>query len=185
MALKAKVLPPTIKVDHPLDSAAPGSAPVYLNTEKRPWFADSTHPRRAGLSAFGFGGSNFHLVLEEADPLSEVVVWDDCVQILPFSGESPEQLISQLDAIDAAQPWAKWRSTAVRLREAFDSSKPHRLTLTIEKDQTDLKRLIAGVRQLLAPEDQPRQWAAPDGMAIPRASAAALNWPVLVSWPKV
>src|SRR5262249_23235945 len=42
------------------------SSPFYLNTETRPWIAENgNHPRRAGVSAFGFGGTNFHVVLEE------------------------------------------------------------------------------------------------------------------------
>ena len=69
LALHHKVLPPTIKVDQPLDGAKPGSgSPFYVNTEARPWLARAGHPRRAAVSAFGFGGSNFHCVLEEAGP---------------------------------------------------------------------------------------------------------------------
>ena len=40
---------------------------VYLNTTTRPWIRGSDHPRRAGLSSFGFGGTNFHIALEEYD----------------------------------------------------------------------------------------------------------------------
>jgi acyl transferase domain-containing protein len=38
---------------------------VYINTEPRPWIRGRPHPRRAGVSAFGFGGINSHVVLEE------------------------------------------------------------------------------------------------------------------------
>ena len=44
MALQHKVLPPTIKVEQPLDTLQPGSAPVYVNTVKRPWPARPEHP---------------------------------------------------------------------------------------------------------------------------------------------
>ena len=38
--------------------------PFYFCKKSRPWIQGS-HPRRAGVSAFGFGGSNFHFILEE------------------------------------------------------------------------------------------------------------------------
>ncbi len=65
MALHHKTLPPTIKVESPNQAVATGETPFYVNTEKRPWLPKSGHPRRAGVSAFGFGGSNFHCVVEE------------------------------------------------------------------------------------------------------------------------
>ena len=41
-------------------------SPFYVNTEMRPWLgAGDSAPRRCGVSAFGFGGTNFHTVLEE------------------------------------------------------------------------------------------------------------------------
>ncbi|MCP4690200.1 MAG: hypothetical protein GY859_19260, partial [Desulfobacterales bacterium] len=65
LALRNKVLPPTIKVDAPDPGLDVETSPFYLNTETRPWFTEKNHPRRCGISAFGFGGSNFHAVLEE------------------------------------------------------------------------------------------------------------------------
>jgi acyl transferase domain-containing protein len=65
LALHHKVLPPTIKVEQPLEVLQPGTAPVYVNTIKRPWPARPEHPRRAAVSAFGFGGINGHVILEE------------------------------------------------------------------------------------------------------------------------
>src|SRR5664280_3602175 len=43
-------------------------SPLYVNTGLRPWTVPANTPRRAGLSAFGFGGTNFHAVLEEYIP---------------------------------------------------------------------------------------------------------------------
>ncbi|MBN1296084.1 hypothetical protein JXA80_04840, partial [bacterium] len=56
LALHHRVLPPTIKVDRPLDALANNSTPFYLNMNKRPWVSRPGHPRRAAVSAFGFGG---------------------------------------------------------------------------------------------------------------------------------
>lgn len=65
MALHHQMLPPTIKVDAPNPALRIDHSPFYLNTESRPWIRGSDHPRRASVSAFGFGGSNFHVTLEE------------------------------------------------------------------------------------------------------------------------
>jgi len=65
LALHHKVLPPTLGVSTPNPSADFPSSPFHLSTEARPWIHSAAHPRRAAVSAFGFGGTNFHLVLEE------------------------------------------------------------------------------------------------------------------------
>lgn len=66
LAIKQKVLPPTINVDKPNEMVDFRHSPFYINTETRPWFEElGEHPRRAGVSAFGFGGTNFHVVMEE------------------------------------------------------------------------------------------------------------------------
>ncbi|UCC31291.1 MAG: SDR family NAD(P)-dependent oxidoreductase, partial [Phycisphaerales bacterium] len=69
LALYHKVLPPTVGVTKPNPKADFPQSPFYVNAESRPWLARLDHtPRRAGVSAFGFGGTNFHAVLEEYDP---------------------------------------------------------------------------------------------------------------------
>ena len=64
LALHWHVLPPTLNVTAPNPKLLDSESPFYLNTEAQPW-AGNGSPRRAGVSAFGFGGSNFHAVLEE------------------------------------------------------------------------------------------------------------------------
>ena len=49
----------------PIDLLTQNNTPVYLLEKARPWFKDSNHPRRAGISAFGFGGTNTHVTIEE------------------------------------------------------------------------------------------------------------------------
>jgi acyl transferase domain-containing protein len=65
LALQHKVLPPTIKVDRPNPKLELESSPFYVNTEARPWIREASHPRRASVSSFGFGGTNFHVTVEE------------------------------------------------------------------------------------------------------------------------
>src|SRR5262245_27758021 len=64
LALHHKVLPPTL-VEKPNPKCNFEDGPLYLNTEARPWVHGAEQPRVAGVSAFGFGGTNFHAVLEE------------------------------------------------------------------------------------------------------------------------
>ncbi|MGW1494364.1 SDR family NAD(P)-dependent oxidoreductase [Streptomyces sp. NPDC002402] len=85
LALHHKVLPPTINVDEPNPAIDFDSGPFYVNTEARPWIRDPERPkRRAAISSFGFGGTNFHMVLEEhgdgddlrvSYPVAAVHVW--------------------------------------------------------------------------------------------------------------
>ena len=66
LGLYHKILPPTINVKKPSQKLALEGGPFYINTEARPWIKPANgKPRRAALSAFGFGGTNFHAILEE------------------------------------------------------------------------------------------------------------------------
>jgi len=68
LALRDKVLPPSVHCEHPSPDIDFAHSPLYVNTELKPWAVPADTPRRAGVSAFGFGGTNFHLVLEEHIP---------------------------------------------------------------------------------------------------------------------
>jgi acyl transferase domain-containing protein len=64
LALYHRILPPTLNCKTP--HSALRNSPFYVNSETRPWVNSlSGPPRRAGVSAFGFGGINGHVVLEE------------------------------------------------------------------------------------------------------------------------
>ncbi|MGB9499307.1 MAG: beta-ketoacyl synthase N-terminal-like domain-containing protein [Dissulfuribacterales bacterium] len=62
-AMKAGIRPPTLHVDEPTEAL--NGTPFRLIKESEPWPSDS--PRFAGISNFGFGGNNAHLILEEFD----------------------------------------------------------------------------------------------------------------------
>ncbi len=68
LALREKVLPPSVHCEHPSPDIDFAHSPMYVNTELKTWTVPIDMPRRAGVSAFGFGGTNFHLVLEEHIP---------------------------------------------------------------------------------------------------------------------
>ena len=68
LALHNKVLPPSLHCEHPSPDIDFAHSPLYVNTELKPWTVPADVTRRAGVSAFGFGGTNFHAVLEEYIP---------------------------------------------------------------------------------------------------------------------
>ncbi len=68
LALRDKVLPPSVHCEHPNSNIDFAHSALYVNTELKPWTMPADGVRRAGLSAFGFGGTNFHAVLEEYIP---------------------------------------------------------------------------------------------------------------------
>jgi acyl transferase domain-containing protein/NAD(P)-dependent dehydrogenase (short-subunit alcohol dehydrogenase family) len=68
LALRDKVLPPSLHCEHPSPDIDFAHSPLYVNTELNPWTVPGESVRRAGVSAFGFGGTNFHIVFEEHIP---------------------------------------------------------------------------------------------------------------------
>ncbi|MHC5744955.1 MAG: type I polyketide synthase [Nostoc sp.] len=65
LALKYKQIPPSINFEAPNPEIDFVNSPFYVNTKLTEWKANNT-PRRAGVSSLGFGGTNAHLILEEA-----------------------------------------------------------------------------------------------------------------------
>ncbi|MER5948442.1 SDR family NAD(P)-dependent oxidoreductase [Streptomyces sp. NPDC001904] len=68
LSLQHRTLVPTLHVDEPNPHFDFDASPFYLNRRSRPWSAPHGGPRRACVSAFGFSGSNAHIVLEEYVP---------------------------------------------------------------------------------------------------------------------
>jgi acyl transferase domain-containing protein/acyl carrier protein len=70
LALRHKQLPPSLHFNQPNPDIDFASSPFFVNSTLRDWESDS-HPRRAGVSSFGIGGTNAHIVLEEAPQITE------------------------------------------------------------------------------------------------------------------
>ncbi len=68
LALYHRTLPPTINIRKPNPCIDWNDSPLKLLTDAQPWKANNGSPRRAGVSAFGFGGTNFHVALQEFSP---------------------------------------------------------------------------------------------------------------------
>ncbi|TJZ72933.1 type I polyketide synthase, partial [Chitiniphilus eburneus] len=65
LALAQHTLPPSLNFERANPNIDFAASPFYVNTDARPWPVGAA-PRRAGLSSFGMGGTNVHVVLEEA-----------------------------------------------------------------------------------------------------------------------
>ena len=67
LALSNREIPPSLHFSVPHPELAASGGRVFVNTALAPWPRNGT-PRRAGVSSFGIGGTNAHVVLEEAPP---------------------------------------------------------------------------------------------------------------------
>ena len=69
LALDRKLLPPTLNFETPNPQIDFENSPFYVNAKLSRWETNGA-PRRAGVSSFGFGGTNAHVILEEAPVLA-------------------------------------------------------------------------------------------------------------------
>nr|WP_281364789.1 type I polyketide synthase [Streptomyces typhae] len=152
LALRHRVLPPTYKVERPNPRLPLARGPLYLNTEARPWIRGSAHPRRASVSSFGFGGSNFHLTVEEYRPPTGVraclpprVDAAPC-HLVVLSADSAAGLAARARSAAAERAPLANRARAAQL--AFDPSAHARLAV-VAADAEELSRLLEQVAEHL------------------------------------
>ncbi|MBL8994237.1 MAG: hypothetical protein JNM63_12925, partial [Spirochaetia bacterium] len=67
LAMRHQQIPPTLHCDEPHPGIGFGNLPFYPVTQLQDW-RPRHGVRRAGISSFGFGGTNAHIIVEEADP---------------------------------------------------------------------------------------------------------------------
>jgi acyl transferase domain-containing protein/phosphopantetheinyl transferase len=105
LAVHHGILPPTLHVEEPHPALA--ATRCRLITEAAPW--DGKGVRRAGVNAFGFGGINAHVVLEQASPAtgrrtttrSRPAAGEDAEPVLLLAADSRDGLAAQLAVPDA------------------------------------------------------------------------------------
>jgi acyl transferase domain-containing protein/acyl carrier protein len=93
LMLKHRLIPPSLHFETPNPNIDLESSPFLVNTGLQQWPVGE-YPRRAGVSSFGIGGTNVHVILEEAP-------------VVPRQGEGPPQLI----VLSAQTPSALERMT--------------------------------------------------------------------------
>ncbi|MFN2383640.1 MAG: SDR family NAD(P)-dependent oxidoreductase [Gemmatimonadota bacterium] len=148
LCLHHRVLPPTLHIAQPNAGYDATRSPFTLNNQAQPWIA----PRRvAGVSAFGFGGTNYHAVLEAAAGAagagSALDVWPAELFLLRgadrhAAGARAAKLAARLSQRLASRP-------AYTLRELAQSTScggegPVQLAF-VARDADDLAALLAGI----------------------------------------
>ncbi|MDQ7977363.1 amino acid adenylation domain-containing protein [Paraburkholderia sp. SARCC-3016] len=158
LALRDRVLPPLLHFGAPNPAIDVANSPFFFNTAARPW-ADGPTPRRAGVSSFGVGGTNVHVLLEEAPRPVDACMRapESGLQILPLSARSAaalERAKANLAQHLATNPGLSLADVAATLqtgRRAF----PHRAVViadSVEQAQAKLgKGAIEAQAQQAAP----------------------------------
>ena len=91
LSLQHRQLAPSLHFEQPNPAIDFAASPFFVNAKLREWAAVDDTPRRAGVSSFGLGGTNAHVVLEEAVGVATEApsrAW----QVLPLSARSPKAL---------------------------------------------------------------------------------------------
>ncbi|SDC03797.1 hybrid non-ribosomal peptide synthetase/type I polyketide synthase [Ruegeria marina] len=136
--------------------------PFRIPTGLAPW--DAPHPLRAGVSSFGVGGTNAHLIMEEA-PRLPAVEEPETVQAIVLSAKTPEAL-SEMQG---------------RLADTLEAENPPSLAdaaFTLQEGRATFE-----YRTSVAGKDHASIASALRGAAVPRKPALAGNPPVSFMFP--
>jgi acyl transferase domain-containing protein len=97
LAIEHGELPPSLHFNRPNPKIDFANSPFYVNTSLAEWKTNG-YPRRAGVSSFGIGGTNAHVILEEA-PQVERSDPSRPSQLLVLSGKTSSALEKLTDAL--------------------------------------------------------------------------------------
>ncbi|SER96007.1 type I polyketide synthase [Streptomyces qinglanensis] len=166
LALHHRLLPPTINVGTPND-ATRGTG-LYINTRARPWLREPHRAlRRGGVSAFGFGGVNYHAVLEEYEPSeTELRTLHPTPQALLWHAPDPAELLARLRAGAPAEPDCPVPADHARIG-------------LVARDPAERARLVATAAAHLAEAGDAAEWALEDQVyyrrrALPPGTSSAV-----------
>jgi polyketide-type polyunsaturated fatty acid synthase PfaA len=145
MSLHHQMLPPTIKVERPNPALKLEDSPFYLNATARPWISRTASGRRAAVSSFGFGGTNFHAVLEEytGSNARPQRIWPGGAELVLLSApDMPALRAAWLETAalceDQAVPFA---NIALASQLKFDAALRHRVA-AVAADRQEMSRKL-------------------------------------------
>lgn len=143
MMLKHELIPPLLHFNQPNPEIDFDSSPFYVPTALRPW-PRSDVPRRAAVNAQGTGGTNAHVIVEEAPPLPPTTP-SRPYQVLMLSARTPSALAAATDNLYqflCAQPDVDLADVAYTLqvgRRIFDQRR-----MFVCQDREEACRLLRG-----------------------------------------
>ncbi len=152
MALHHKVLPPTIKVERPHPELDSERSPFYINTRLRPWVRGTDHPRRASVSSFGFGGTNFHVALEEYTGAERPARhWTAPAELVLIGAEDATAVSARCREMARDAGSRSLAEIGLASQLAFDAAAPVRLALVCESGEDLERKLQAAAEGSAAP----------------------------------
>ncbi|MEV6117365.1 SDR family NAD(P)-dependent oxidoreductase [Streptomyces sp. NPDC052109] len=176
LALYTGITPPTLHLERPNPAWAEDDSPFVFHTRARPWAAPAAE-RLAGVSAFGFGGTNFHAVLAAhagaVPPRQTLDAWP--AELFLFRGRDTAAAHQRAREILRAaesdgRPW-RLRDLALAAAHRADTSLEPVRAAVVSRDTGEL---TGQLRRLLAGEHDP---AAGIHVADPVAGQIAFLFP--------
>jgi acyl transferase domain-containing protein/acyl carrier protein len=155
LALQHQQVPPSINFQEPNPNIDFENSPFFVNTSLRPWSRNGT-PRRAGVNSLGVGGTNVHVIVEEApevEPSGPSRPW----QLLVTSGKSEavlDEIGKRLAAHLEAHPELELADAAFTLQVGRKPLEYRRIAVCRDREDAgqllrggDPKRVITGYRE--------------------------------------
>nr|CCA29203.1 non-ribosomal peptide synthetase/polyketide synthase [Myxococcus xanthus] len=155
LCLEHRTLVPTLHFQEPNPRMDFEHGPFYVNTQTRPWTAEG--PLRAGVSSFGIGGTNAHVVLEQAPPSTTAPTptrprAQHLLVLSAHSAEALERQAAQLATHLEAHPQLDLNRVAYTLQVARHRFPHHRVVVGADREAL-LQALHTPQPGLLAKQD--------------------------------
>ncbi|MDF1563271.1 MAG: SDR family NAD(P)-dependent oxidoreductase [Deltaproteobacteria bacterium] len=146
LSLHHRTLPPTLHIEKPNPAWEPGASPFVFRREAAPW---PGREHAASVSAFGFGGTNFHAILAahedpSAPPAPGLIEWP--AELFLF--RDPEDLGRLAAVLEQGEPWCL-RELAAALNARGDAGAPVQLAI-VASTPSELKEKLVGARAGMA-----------------------------------
>lgn len=161
LALHRRQLPPSLNFERTSAEIDLAASPFYVNTQLRDWATDGAGPRRAGTSSFGLGGTNVHMVLEEA-PAGRPSGPSRPYKLLPLSARTAGALeiaTSELAGRLQSGPEAELADVAFTLQMGRAAFNHRRVTVCSDTREAAEALLLADPRRVFSRHQTSRERA--------------------------